>query len=88
MSHDTCRSRVRPNQRLERTGGEAGCHVRAEVAAGRSTASRWATEERSRACLVACRACGQHKWQRWKTASAALTRMRCGHACHLCCRGE
>ena len=40
MSHDTCRSRVQPNKRLERIGGEAGCHVRAEVAAGRSTASR------------------------------------------------
>jgi hypothetical protein len=40
MSHDTCRSRVRPHKRLERTGGEAGCHVRAAVAAGRSTASR------------------------------------------------
>jgi hypothetical protein len=46
MSHDTCRSRVRPNKRLERTGGEAGCHVRAEVAAGRSTASRSATKKR------------------------------------------
>jgi hypothetical protein len=43
MSHDTWRSSVRPNQRLERTRGEAGCLLRAAVAAGRSTAGRWAT---------------------------------------------
>jgi hypothetical protein len=48
----------------------------------------WAAEERSRACLVTCRACEQHKWQRWNNASATLTRRRYGHACHLCCRGE
>jgi hypothetical protein len=36
------------------------------------SAGRWATEERSSACLVACRACAQHQGQQWKNASAAL----------------
>jgi hypothetical protein len=49
------------------------CRLRAT-----KTLLRWATEERSRACLVACRACEQHKWQRWNTASAALTTMLAG----------
>jgi hypothetical protein len=49
------------------------CRLRAT-----KTFFRWATEERRRACMVACRACEQHKWQRWNTASAALTRMLAG----------